>query len=112
MNKILCASKYVSSFNVLYKSLEKYVGKPNCVSFSTFIEHSGPLTFSRVLFWCLFYLEGCLFCCDFLFVLYVYECLPAYLCVSCMPGALRSEKKKLDHLEKEFTDSCEPPCGC
>lgn len=50
MNKILCASKHVSSFSVLYKSLEKYVGKPNCVSFSTFIEHLAGLCFGVFLF--------------------------------------------------------------
>lgn len=107
MNKILCASKHVSSFNVLYKSLEKYVGKPNCVFFYTFIEHLAGLCFGVC-----FIRGGCLFCCGFLLILYVYEYLPAYLCVSCMSGALRSEKKVPDHLEMEFTDSCEPPCEC
>ena len=69
MNKILCASKCMSSVNVLNISLEKYVGE-NSVSLFLLMEYSGPIIYSRV-----FFLRFV-----FLFVFYVYECLP--VCIS------------------------------
>lgn len=75
MNKILCASKHVSSFSVLYKSLEKYVGKPNCVSFSTFIEHLAGLCFGVFLFG-----GGCFVVVFYLYFMCTSICL--HICVS------------------------------